>query len=115
MKMKINLQGTDKILLDNFANRLDKAMFLYANDLRNEIVENKLSGNPVRRRTGNLANSIAVHRTSALNYEIGSFGVRYAKFLEYAKKLQRYRWLAPSVQKWAKNKNRLSEYFRRVK
>lgn len=71
---------------------IDKSLFAFSNSLRNSIVRGKLSGNPVKRRTGNLANSIAVHRTNEKQYEVGSYGVRYAKRLEYGYD-GRYRWL----------------------
>lgn len=96
--MKIDIQMDDKNLQDllNIRQKIDQALFLAGNELRNEIVLNKLSGNPVHRRTGNLANSIAVKRNSN-GIEVGSFGVSYAKTLEYSDKFKKYRWLKPSL------------------
>lgn len=110
MKMDVEIKSN---ILDYYSilkNEIDNALIMSANELRNEMVLNKLSGNPVRRRTGNLANSIAVKKVSD-GVEVGSYGVRYAKYLEYSDKFKKYRWLRPSL---SDARERMLQVFKQV-
>lgn len=76
----------------------------------NYIVENRMNGvntgdkysskyglKPIQVRTGNLKRSVDMIVKEKGKIIIGSFGVFYAKFLELAIKLQKYRWLRPAM------------------
>lgn len=57
----------------------------------------RMSGNPIKVRTGNLRNSV-FYEVNKNDVKIGSRGVIYAKFLEFARKLANYRWLRPAFE-----------------
>jgi hypothetical protein len=92
--IKINTEGD----LINIANKLDDALQAFCNVIKNAIVLNRLSGNPVHRRTGNLANSINYAKITNGKYEVGSMtingaGLPYAYYLEHSPRFVKYRWL----------------------
>jgi hypothetical protein len=97
--IKIDTKGD----LINVSNKLDDALQAFCNVIRNAIVMNRLSGNPVHRRTGNLANSINYAKITNGKYEVGSMaingaGLPYAYYLEYSPRFAKYRWLVSGAQ-----------------
>jgi len=100
MKIDVGIKISSKakkIIDGELKERIHEGLFVAGEFLRGEIVMNKLSGNPVHRRSGNLANSIMVLKKND-GIEVGT-PVVYGKFLETANKFKgKYRWLVPSFQ-----------------
>ncbi len=114
MRLEIRENLTTNItgLAECWNESVTEALYVAGNEVRNEIVLNKLSGNPVHRRTGNLANSVSVNKIPHEKaIEVGSFGVAYGKSLEYSPRYHRYRWLKPA---WDDSKERFVRRFRQA-
>lgn len=111
LEVEENLSKSIAGLAECWDEALDEALYLAAQEVRNEIVLNKLSGNPVHRRSGNLADSVSVNRKGEKEIEVGSFGVEYGKYLERSPRFHKYRWLKPG---WYDSKERFVRKFRRT-
>lgn len=112
IEIKENISKSVYGLAECWDEALNDALYTASNEVRNEIVSNKLSGNPVHRRTGNLANSVSVHRLPGEKaVEVGSFGVSYGKILETSTRFKKYRWLKPA---WKDSAEKFVKTFRQT-
>lgn len=112
LDVKENLSQSVAGLADRLDEALIEALYLAGQEVRNEIVLNKLSGNPVHRRSGTLADSVSVNKIPAeKTIEVGSFGVEYGKYLEISPRFVKYRWLSTG---WNDSSERFIRKFRKV-
>ena len=103
--MKCSLEfSSNEIGVENVKKNVEKSLLDVVLKCKNHIVGWKLSGNPVRRRTGTLARSIQERKLNDLSYELGSYGVEYAAKLEYNTIYYKYnRWFAGGIEEALKD------------
>jgi len=103
--MKCSLEfSSNEINTASVKEDVEKSLLDVVLKCKNYIVGWKLSGNPVRRRTGTLARSIQERKSGDLSYELGSYGVEYAAKLEYNTIYYKYnRWFAGGIEEALKD------------
>jgi len=96
--MGVSFKG-QKIPPNAVAQATKAASNRYGIELRSYIVANRLSGNPIHRITGNLANSIDYSVGDRGKLYIGSHGLAYARRLELqgTSKRPAYRYIRSSI------------------
>ncbi len=97
MKLQVDFKSF-KINKDAGRDAMKREFLGFVLQAKNHVVNWKLSGHPVRRRTGTLARSIQERKINDFEYELGSYGVAYAARLNYGSDRKRYNyWLESGV------------------